>query len=103
MMYAKGIHGKADKYTKALKGIVKKYQLKKKKKTMEKIELTNDEIKIIEKQLSGKLTAFNATEEEQIVMCSVVDKAEALMHELKAYEESGDDLIKWFYNIYKQQ
>jgi hypothetical protein len=70
---------------------------------MTRIELTDDEIKIIEKQLRGDLTAFNATEEEQILMCSVVDKAEALMHELKAYEESGEDVIKWFYNKYKEQ
>ena len=70
---------------------------------MTRIELTDDEIKIIEKQLRGDLTAFNATEEEQILMCSVVDKAEALMHELKAYEESGEDVIRWFYNKYKEQ
>lgn len=70
---------------------------------MTKIELTDDEIRIIEKQLSGELTSFNATEEEQIIMCSVVDKAEALMHELEAYEESGDDLIQWFYDKYKAQ
>ena len=70
---------------------------------MTKIELTDDEVKIIGKQLRGELTSFNATEEEQVIMCSVVEKAEALMHELKAYEESGDDLIKWFYDKYKAQ
>lgn len=70
---------------------------------MTKIELTDDEIKIIEKQLRGELTSFTATEEEQIIMCTVVEKAESLMHELKAYEESGDDLILWFYNKYKSQ
>ena len=70
---------------------------------MTKIELTDDEIKIIEKQLRGELTSFNATEEEQVIMCAVVDKAEALMHELEAYEESGEDLIQWFYDKYKAQ
>ena len=70
---------------------------------MTKIESTDDEIKIIEKQLRGELTSFNATEEEQILMCSVVDKAEALMDELEAYEESGEDLIQWFYDKYKAQ
>lgn len=70
---------------------------------MTKIELTPDEIKIIEKQLSGKLTAFNATEEEQTLIVSVIDKAEALMFELEAFEESGDDLVDWFYKKYKEQ
>ena len=70
---------------------------------MTKIELTHDEVMVIKKQLSGSLTAFNATEREQNLMCSVVDKAEALMEELEAYDESGDDLIQWFYNKYKEQ
>lgn len=70
---------------------------------MTKIELTPSEIAIIEKQLRGELTAFNATHDEQVTMCAVVDKAEALMDELEAYEESGDDLIKWFYDKYIHQ
>lgn len=69
---------------------------------MTKIELSPGEIRVIEKQLRGDLT-FNATDEEQELMCSVVDKADALMFELEAFDESGDDLIEWFYNKYKEQ
>ena len=71
--------------------------------TMNKIELSNDEIKIIEKQLSGEFDQFDSTEEEQKLMMSVIDKANALMEELDAYEESGDDVVKWFYDKYKEQ
>lgn len=70
---------------------------------MTRIELSNDEIKIIEKQLSGEFDQFDSTEEEQKLMMSVIDKANALMEELDAYEESGDDVIEWFYNKYKEQ
>lgn len=70
---------------------------------MSRIELSNDEIKIIEKQLSGEFDQFESSEEEQKLMMSVIDKANALMEELDAYEESGDDVIKWFYDKYKQQ
>ena len=71
--------------------------------TMNKIELSNDEIKIIKKQLSGEFDQFDSTEEEQKLMMSVIDKANALMEELDAYEESGDDVVKWFYEKYKSQ
>lgn len=70
---------------------------------MSRIELSNDEIKIIEKQLSGEFDQFESSEEEQKLMMSVIDKANALMEELDAYEESGDDTIQWFYDKYKQQ
>ena len=36
-------------------------------------------------------------------MNSVMEKANALMDELEAYEESGDDVVKWFYDLYKKQ
>lgn len=31
------------------------------------------------------------------ILRKVIDKAEALMRELNAFEESGDDLIEWFF------
>ena len=70
---------------------------------MTRIELSNDEIKIIEKQLSGEFDQFDSTEDEQRLMMGVIDKANALMEELDAYEESGDDVIKWFYDKFKEQ
>lgn len=33
----------------------------------------------------------------------VIEMADNLMEELEAYEESGDNLVLWFYNKYKEQ
>ena len=71
--------------------------------TMSKIELNDDEIKIIEKEQRGDFDPFDCTEEEKKLFSSVMDKAQALMDELEAYEESGDDVVKWFYEKYKSQ
>lgn len=70
---------------------------------MTRIELSESEIKVIEKQLDGTFDQFDCTEEEQKAMTSVIDKAYALMEELDAYEESGDDVVAWFYEKYKTQ
>ena len=70
---------------------------------MNEIQLTAEEIKVIQQQLNGEISAFTATPEQPTVLMGVIDKAEALMHELQAYEESGDDLIAWYYNKYKAQ
>lgn len=70
---------------------------------MGKIILSEKEIEVIKKQLSGKIEVHSATEEEQKFLMDVIDKAEALEDELDAYDESGDDLIEWFYNKYKEQ
>ena len=43
------------------------------------------------------------TEEQREIFGCVIDKAEALEEELDAYEESGSDLIRWFYAKYKTQ
>lgn len=72
-------------------------------KSMGKIILSEKEIEVIKKQLSGKIEVHSATEEEQKFLMDVIDKAEALEEELDAYDESGDDLIEWFYNKYKEQ
>lgn len=70
---------------------------------MKKIELSADEIKVINQQLSGKIEVWNATEEQQKHLTSVIDKAESLLDELDAYDEMGDDMILWFWNKYKAQ
>lgn len=70
---------------------------------MTRIELSDDEIKIIEKDQRGEFDPLDCTDEEKQLMSSVIDKADALMEELDAYEESGEDVIKWFYDKYKQQ
>lgn len=70
---------------------------------MGKIELTTEEIRVIEKQLNGEIEVWSATDEEQEALMRVIDKADALMDDLNAYNELGGDLIKWFYNKYKFQ
>ena len=58
---------------------------------------------MIEKQLKGELNAFFMEEREREVIDKVIDDATALMAELDAYDESGNDLIEWYYNKYKAQ
>lgn len=70
---------------------------------MKKIELSADEIKVIEQQINGEIEISTATEEQQVLLTGVINKAEALLDELDAYDEMGDDLIKWFYGKYKSQ
>lgn len=68
---------------------------------MERIELTADEIKVIKQQLDGEIEVWNATDEQQQHLTSVVRKAEAL-DEALGYEEY-DDMIAWFWGKYQEQ
>ena len=70
---------------------------------MSRIELSELEIKVIEKQLNDEYDPFDASEEEMVAMNSVMEKAYALLDELDAHDESGDDVVKWFYEKYKAQ
>lgn len=70
---------------------------------MKKIELTDKELDVIKQQLHGEFDRVLAPDEDKDTLMSVIDKAENLMHELKAYEELGGDLMAWFYNKYKEQ
>lgn len=70
---------------------------------MEKIELTKEEIEVIELQLAKKIDIDRATERQKVVLMGVIDKADALMEELDAYDELDDDLVKWYYDKYKAQ
>lgn len=70
---------------------------------MNRIELTADEIKVIHQQLNGEIEVWNATDEQQKLLTGVIDKADALMEELDAYDELDGDLILWFWNKYKAQ
>ena len=45
---------------------------------MKKIELSADEIKVIQQQLNGEIEVWNATDEQQKHLTSVIHKAEAL-------------------------
>lgn len=68
---------------------------------MKKIELSVEEIKAIKQQLNGEIEVWNATEEQQKYLTSVIDKAEALDKEL-GYEDF-DDMIQWFWDKYQAQ
>lgn len=70
---------------------------------MKKIELSADEIKVINQQLNGEIEVWNATDEQQKHLTSVIDKAEALLDELNAYDELEGDMILWLWNKYKAQ
>lgn len=70
---------------------------------MEKIILSEKEIDVIQKQLNGEIEVHSATEEEQQLLMGVIDKADALLEELDAYEELNGNLILWFYNKYQEQ
>ncbi|MBO5854978.1 MAG: hypothetical protein J6Q61_09610 [Bacteroidales bacterium] len=70
---------------------------------MKAIILSEKEIEVINKQLNGEIEVYDVTEEDQIILTGVIEKAENLLEELDAYDEFGDDLIKWFYGKYKEQ
>lgn len=74
---------------------------------MKMIELSADEIKVIKQQLNGEIELWSATEEQQKLLTSVIDKADALMEELDAYDDLDnymeDGVIGWYYDKYKAQ
>ena len=74
---------------------------------MEKIELNAGEIQVIKQQLDGEIEVWNATDEQQKHLTSVIHKAEALMEEQDAYDDLDnymeDGLIGWFWDKYQEQ
>lgn len=59
-------------------------------------ELTEKEKEVLKKYLDGEFDHFTCSDDERIAMTSVIDKADKLVEELNAYNEIGDDLIRWF-------
>ena len=70
---------------------------------MNKIELTADEIRVVKEQVSGKFDRVFASDNDKQVLMDAIHKAEALLNELDAYDEMGDDMIAWFWDKYKAQ
>lgn len=72
-----------------------------------KIELSQDEIRVIEQNLKGEFGIWNATDYQKEHLSKVIDKAEALERELNAIdevmEEEDCDLIRWFYKKWQAQ
>lgn len=69
---------------------------------MAKIQLSADEIKVIQQQMNGEIEVWNATDEQQKHLTSVIHKAEALDEEL-GYSEEYTDMIAWFWGKYQEQ
>lgn len=69
----------------------------------ERIILTDKEKELIEKQLNGQFSPFDATNEERQTLSNVIQSAEILCKELDAYDDIGDGLLQWYYNKYKAQ
>ena len=70
---------------------------------MEAIELTREEIEVVELQLAGKININNPTEKQKQLLMGVIDRADELMAKLDAYDELDGDLIRWYYEKYKSQ
>lgn len=69
---------------------------------MKKIELTNLQEQLIQKQLNGEYDPFLSSEEEKNAYNDVIDKAQDLCDELDAYDEI-EDLLPWFWEKYQAQ
>lgn len=67
------------------------------------ITLTDKQVEVIGKYLDGQISMFGTNEEDMATMTEVIEMAEELEDELEAYEESGDDLIRWFWDKYQAQ
>jgi hypothetical protein len=70
---------------------------------MDAINLTELEYKVLEQDIKGEFSDFDATEEELRAMVSVINKADALMDELGASDELDDNLLLWFWDKYQAQ
>lgn len=74
---------------------------------MAKIELTELQKTLIQKQLNEQYDPFMSSEEEQVAFNDVIDMAEALSDELDAVDDYVDnydgDMIKWFWAKYQEQ
>lgn len=70
---------------------------------MDKIELKDTQKAVIQKYLEGEYSPFFSEEAEQAAMNEVIDMANDLMDELEAYDDAGEDLIRWFWGKYQEQ
>ncbi len=68
-----------------------------------KIELSALELEMLERDLRGEFFPPEQTDEENMAYARVIDKADALMEELDAYDELGNSLMQWYYDKYKAQ
>jgi Mg2+ and Co2+ transporter CorA len=65
------------------------------------ITLTAEEISLIERFLNKEIDS--PVGEDAEMMKKISDAAIDLMKELNAFDELGDNLIRWYYDKYKAQ
>jgi len=70
---------------------------------MNKIVLNAKQMAVVQKYVDGSYSPFFSSTEDQEAMNQVLDMANELEEELDAYDESGDDLVKWFWKQYQKQ
>lgn len=70
---------------------------------MDKIVLNDKQKTVMQKYLDGNYSPFFSSEGEQLAMNEVIDMANQLEEELDAYDESGEDLMRWFWGKYQEQ
>lgn len=63
----------------------------------QKIILNENQKAVVKQYLDGTYSPFFSSPEEQQSFNEVIDMAEALMFKLDAVEESGSDLVRWFW------
>lgn len=61
------------------------------------------EVEMMRANIDGTFFPPEQTEEECAAMLSVIDKADAYMEALQAYDELDDSLMKWFLAKYEEQ
>ena len=70
---------------------------------MVKIVLNDKQKAVMQKYLDGDYSPFFSSVEEQLAMNDVIDMANQLEEELDAYDESSEDLMRWFWGKYQEQ
>ena len=88
--------------SKAREVSLQEYKMAAEENILYKIVLTDEELNELRLALKGKI-GFMGSGKDGAILMRVIDKAEKLMHELDAYDESGDDLLYWYYTKYKEQ
>lgn len=74
---------------------------------MGKIEITQEQMEVIQQHLNGEFGMFTATDHQMKVLSEVIYDADKLMEELDAYDDLDDiedgDTIRWYLNKYNEQ
>jgi len=70
---------------------------------MKKIELTSEEIEIIERDLRDEIPAFGATPREVEVISKFLKDAKDACEEEDAYDQIDESLEEWYFNKFKAQ